>query len=179
MSIHRLGLPTCSAESMIIQPPGSPNFCPGTGSTRLPNWRHEPARKQRCIRQLQQDRHRSYRAGSKYLPWPTRRLATGNRRFESISLHRRVTANPLFTNLSEGTKARACKEVQSTRSSKTPSPQAAFAGKLPATSFAKSGIARARARPGRELTKRGAHCGANLALARRSSLKSEQCSPWR
>ena len=103
----------------------------------------------------------------------------GDRGFESVSLHRRVTANPLFTNLSEGTKARACKEVQSTRSSKTPSPQAAFAGKLPATSFAKSGIARAKARPGRELTKRGSQRGANLALARRSSLKSEQCSPWR
>src|SRR6184192_208445 len=60
--IRRLGLPTCSAGSTIIPPPDSPNSCPGTGRTRLPNWRHEPARKQRCIRQLQRDRHRSYRA---------------------------------------------------------------------------------------------------------------------
>jgi hypothetical protein len=51
--------------------------------------------------------------------------------------------------------------------------QAACAGELHATSSAKSGRARAKARPGREATKRGSHCGANLALARRSSLKSE------
>ena len=51
--------------------------------------------------------------------------------------------------------------------------RAACAGELHATSSAKSGRARAKARPGRELTKRGSQCGANLALARRSSLKSE------
>jgi transposase IS66 family protein len=50
-----------SAGSTIIPLPGSTNSCPGTGRTGLPNWRHEPARKHRCLRQLQRDRHRSYR----------------------------------------------------------------------------------------------------------------------
>jgi hypothetical protein len=64
-------------------------------------------------------------------------------------------------------------ENRTTRSSKTQVFRAASGMELPATSFAKSGIARAKARPGRELTKRGSQRGANLALARRSSLKSE------
>ena len=44
---------------------------------------------------------------------------------------------------------------RTTRSSKTQVFRAASGMELPATSFAKSGIARAKARPGRELTKRG------------------------
>jgi hypothetical protein len=51
--------------------------------------------------------------------------------------------------------------------------QVTFSPAPPATSFATSGIARAKARPGRELTNRGSQRGANLSLARRNSLKSE------
>lgn len=51
--------------------------------------------------------------------------------------------------------------------------RATFSPALPATSFATSGIARAKARPGRELTNRGSQRGANLSLARRNSFKSE------
>ena len=70
-------------------------------------------------------------------------------------------------------KARACGEADYPKQQNSGFSSSFSGMELPATSFAKSGIARAKARPGRELTKRGSQCGANLALARRSSLKSE------
>ena len=67
-----------------------------------------------------------------------------------------------------------CEEVEPKRSKLGYAAfRAAFAWELPATNFAKSGSARAKESPGRELAKRGSQRGANLAFARRSSLKSE------
>jgi hypothetical protein len=46
------GSPMCCAVSPIPRPPASTNSCPETGRPGLPKWRHEPDRKQCCIRQL-------------------------------------------------------------------------------------------------------------------------------
>src|SRR5215469_11088538 len=85
---------------------------------------------------------------------------------------RKPDKNPRLPGVRERAKARACQQSEY-RISKTHVFRAASPGERPATSFAKSGMARAKARPGRELTKRGSQRGENLALARRNSLKSE------
>jgi hypothetical protein len=56
---RRRGSPMCCAGSTITRHLSSPTS--GTGRAGLPNWRHEPGRKQRCLRQFPSDRHRPHR----------------------------------------------------------------------------------------------------------------------